>query len=267
MFTTTHSIKKLREHSQSYYGFLIIPSSRLCTRSPNKEHIFFVMEYMSGGDLKKQLDEVEFFSEKRAKFYTAEITLAIQFLHQHEILQQDLKLENVLVGSDGHCKIADFGLSNLGLFRHCRNTTQCGTPFCMAPEIVKNLPYGQGVDWWAVGVMIFQMMTGHPPSYYDEHEDWDVDNAQYNLEQKILNDEVDFTTYVAGCHIDCDTALDQESSTATRVNGSVDTVRQHPFFKGIDWQALQEKLLKTPEKEKVEKKKNPKNITRVSARC
>ena len=114
---------------------------------------------------------------------------------------------------------------------------------------------GQGVDWWAVGVMIFQMMTGHPPSYYDEHEDWDVDNAQYNLEQKILNDEVVFTTYVAGCRIDCDTALDQESSTATRVNGSVDTVRQHSFFKGIDWQALQEKRLKTPEKEKVAKKK------------
>jgi novel protein kinase C epsilon type len=83
-----------------------------------------MMEYMSGGDLWEQLDEVEVFSEKRAKFYAAEITLAVQFLHQHGILHRDLKLENVLVGSDGHCKIADFGLSKLGLFRHCKTSTQ-----------------------------------------------------------------------------------------------------------------------------------------------
>jgi len=67
----------------------------------------------------------------------------------------------------------------------------------MAPEIVKNLPYGQHVDWWAVGVMIFQMMTGHPPSYYDEDMDWDVVNAQYNLDQKFLNDEVDFPKHMS----------------------------------------------------------------------
>jgi novel protein kinase C epsilon type len=149
------------------------------------------MEYMSGGDFKEQLDEVEVFSEERAKFYAAEITLAVQFLHQHGILHSDLKLENVLVGSDGHCKIADFGLSKLGLFRHCKTSTKCGTPFCMSPEIVKNLPYDQGVDWWAVGVMLFQMLTGGPPFYYDEEEDSEVWAAEEKLVQKIINDEVD----------------------------------------------------------------------------
>ena len=122
-----------------------------------------MVEFMSGGDLKEQPDEVQFFSEKRVQLYAAEITLAVQFLHQHGILHRDLKLQNVLVGSDRHCKIADFGLSKLGLFRNCKTSTQCGMPYCMAPEIVKNLPYGQGVNWWAVGVMTFQMMTGHPP--------------------------------------------------------------------------------------------------------
>jgi novel protein kinase C epsilon type len=210
----------------------------------NKD-IFFVMEYMSGGDLKKQLDEVEVFSEKGTKFYAAEITLAVQFLHQHGILHRDLKLENVLVGSDKHCKTADFGLSKLGLFHHCKARTQCGTPFCMAPEIVKNKCYGQGVDWWAVGVMIFEMLTGYPPFDYDEEEDTDDDNSQDKLDKKILNDEVDFPE---------DMSLDAVSivkqllikNPAERLgsNGSVDTVRQLPFFKGIDWQALQEKWVK-----------------------
>jgi novel protein kinase C epsilon type len=130
-----------------------------------------MMEYMSVGDLWQQLGEVDVFSEERAKFYAAEITLAVQFLHQQGILHRYLKLENVLVDSDGHCKIADFGLCKLGLFRHCIARTQCGMPICMAPEIVKNLPYGQGVDWWAVGFMLLQMRTGNPPFYFDEGED------------------------------------------------------------------------------------------------
>ena len=124
----------------------------------NKDYILFVMEYVSGGD-------------------AAEITLAVQFLHQHWILHRNLKLENVLVGSDRRCKVDDFGLSKLGLFRHCKASTQCGTPFCMAPETAKNLPCGQGIDWWAFGVMVFEMITGHPPFYYDEGEDSDDDSS------------------------------------------------------------------------------------------
>jgi novel protein kinase C epsilon type len=85
------------------------------------------MEYMSGDDLKEQLNELEVFCERRTKFYAAEITLAVQFLHRHGILHRDLKLENVLVGSDGHCKIADFGLSKLGLFGHSKTRSLCGT--------------------------------------------------------------------------------------------------------------------------------------------
>ena len=221
----------------------------------NTEHVFFVMEYMSGGNLKEQLDEVEFFSEKRTKFYAAEIVLAVQFLHQHGILHRDLKLENVLVDSDGHCKIADFGLSKLGLFRHCKTRTKCGTPFRMAPEIVKNLPYGQGVDWWAVGVMIYEMMTGYPPFDYDKEEDMDDDSADDKLEQKIINDEVDFPDDMSLAAVSIVTKLLMKNShKRLGSTGSVDAVRQHPFFKGINWQALQEKRVQPPEEEKAAKK-------------
>jgi len=221
----------------------------------NKDHIFFVMEYMSGGDLKGQLDEVEVFSEKRARFYAAEITLGVQFLHQQGILHRDLKLENVLVDTDGHCKIADFGLSKLGLFRPCKARTHCGTPFCMAPEIVKNLPYDQGVDWWAVGVMIFEMITGNPPFDYDEEEESDDDSAGEHLDHKILNDEVDYPENMSPAAVSIvEQLLVKNPEQRLGSNGSVDAIRQHPFFKAIDWQALHEKRVKPPEEEKAVKK-------------
>jgi novel protein kinase C epsilon type len=216
----------------------------------NRDHIFFVMEYMSGGDLRDQLYELEVFCERRTKFYAAEITLALQFLHQHGILHRDLKLENVLVGSDGHCKIADFGLSKLGLFRHCKARSQCGTPVYMAPELVMNLPYGQGVDWWAVGVMIFEMITGHLPFDFDEEADMDDDdNSRDKLDKKIINDEVEFPEDMSLDAVSIVRELlmkDPEERLGS--NGSEDTVRQHPFFKGIDWQALREKRAKPPPK-------------------
>ena len=218
------------------------------------ERLFFVMEYMSGGNLKEQLDKVEFFSEKRTKFYAAEIVLAVEFLHQHGILHRDLKLANVLVDSDGHCKIADFGLSKLGLFRDCKTRTNCGTPLYMAPEIMKNLPYGQGVDWWAVGIMIYEMMMGYPPFDYDEEEDMDSDSAEDKLEQKIINDEVEFPDDMSLAAVSIVLKLLMKNSRKRLGStGSVDAVRQQPFFKGINWQALQEKQVQPPEEEKAAK--------------
>jgi len=171
------------------------------------------MEYMSGGGLKKQLDEVEVFNEKMAKFYTAEIALAVQFLHQHGILHRDLKLENVLVDSDGNCKIADFGLSKLGMFAPAK-PQHCGTPFCMAPEIVKNLSYDQDDDWWAVGI-IFEM-TGNPCDS-DEEEDPGDASEGHNLDQQIVNDEVDFPEDMTLAAISIVTNFDEGSKTANRV--------------------------------------------------
>jgi len=160
----------------------------------------------------------------------------------------------VLVDSDGHCKIADFGLSKLGLFRHCKTRTKCGTSCYMAPEIVKNLAYGQGVDWWAVGVMIYEMMRGYPPFDYDEEDDMDDDSAD-KLEQKIINDEVEFPDDMSLAAVSIVAKLLMKNShKRLGSTGSVDAVRQHPFFKGINWQALQEKRVQPPEEEKAAKK-------------
>jgi serine/threonine protein kinase len=246
---TTRSIRMLMAEKEALIltsGHPYITTLHSCFQ--NKNYIFFVMEYMSGGDLKAQLDKVQFFSEEGAKFYAAEITLAVQFLHQHGILHRDLKLENVLVDSDGHCKIADFGLSKLGLFRHCKAKSHCGTQFCMAPEIVKCLPYGQGVDWWALGVMLFEMLTGEPPFYYDKEEDSRDLDTQEKLDQKIVNDEVDIPEDMSPAAASIMVNLLMKNpKERLGANGSDNAVRQHPFFEGIDWKALQEKRVKPPE--------------------
>jgi serine/threonine protein kinase len=124
----------------------------------------------------------------------------------------------------------------------------------MAPELVKNLPYGQGVDWWAVGVMVFEMLTGQPPFYYDENDSADPVRGQ-KLNNKIVNDEVDIPD-----NMSLDAAsivlklLMKDPKQRLGSKGSVNRVRRHPFFKGIDWKALEEKRVKPPQKEKVARK-------------
>jgi serine/threonine protein kinase len=125
------------------------------------------MDYVDGGDLRQQLSEQRKFSERLTQFYATEITLALQFLHQHGIVHRDIKPANVLVGSDGHCKVSDFGIAKLGLFHGGTTNTMCGTPYYTAPEIVQGLPYGQGVDWWALGIMIYRMLAGDHPYHFD----------------------------------------------------------------------------------------------------
>jgi serine/threonine protein kinase len=125
----------------------------------------------------------------------------------------------------------------------------------MAPEIVKNLPNAQGVDWWAVGVMLFQMLTGDPPFYYDEGEDSEDWDTEEKLDQKIINDEVDIPDdmSLAAASIVLKLLM-KNPEERLGANDSDNTVRQHPFFKAIDWKAPQEKRVKPTEKEKVAKK-------------
>jgi hypothetical protein len=201
----------------------------------NVTDVFFVMDYVNGGDLRQQLHKLHVFSERRTQLYAAEIILALQFLHKHGIVHRDIKLENVLVGSDGHCKVTDFGLAKLGLFRCGRTKTYCGTPYCMAPEMVLNLPYGQAVDWWALGVMIYEMLVGHPPFY-------SKGNIPGQLNDRIVRSEVDYPDSMSPAAASLlRKLLEKDPEKRMGADGSVDTIRRHPFFTGLDWVALQQK--------------------------
>uniref|UniRef100_A0A8B9RC90 Protein kinase N2 n=1 Tax=Astyanax mexicanus TaxID=7994 RepID=A0A8B9RC90_ASTMX len=124
-----------------------------------KEHVCFVMEYAAGGDLMMHI-HTDVFSEPRATFYAACVVLGLQFLHEHKIVYRDLKLDNLLLDTEGYVKIADFGLCKEGMGFRDRTSTFCGTPEFLAPEVLTETSYTRAVDWWGLGVLIFEMLVG-----------------------------------------------------------------------------------------------------------
>ncbi|XP_052832774.1 calcium-independent protein kinase C [Octopus bimaculoides] len=150
-----------------------------CFQTPDR--LFFVMEYVNGGDLMFQIQRARKFDEPRARFYAAEVTLALMFLHRHGIIYRDLKLDNILLDYEGHCKLADFGMCKEGMFDGRLTQTFCGTPDYIAPEILQELEYDASVDWWALGVLMYEMMAGQPPFEADNEDD---------LFESILHDDV-----------------------------------------------------------------------------
>ncbi|KAJ1374576.1 RAC-alpha serine/threonine-protein kinase, variant 2 [Parelaphostrongylus tenuis] len=139
------------------------------------DRLCFVMEFAIGGDLYYHLNrEVQIskegFSEPRTRFYGAEIVLALGYLHANNIVYRDLKLENLLLDKDGHIKIADFGLCKEEISFGDKTNTFCGTPEYLAPEVLEDNDYGRSVDWWGVGVVMYEMMCGRLPFYSRDHQ-------------------------------------------------------------------------------------------------
>ncbi|MGH0136765.1 UNVERIFIED_CONTAM: hypothetical protein FKN15_070938 [Acipenser sinensis] len=124
-----------------------------------KDHVCFVMEYAAGGDLMMHI-HADVFCEPRAVFYAACVVLGLQFLHEHKIVYRDLKLDNLLLDTEGYVKIADFGLCKEGMGFGDRTSTFCGTPEFLAPEVLTETSYTRAVDWWGLGVLIFEMLVG-----------------------------------------------------------------------------------------------------------
>ncbi|KAJ9574782.1 hypothetical protein L9F63_008046, partial [Diploptera punctata] len=124
-------------------------------------HVCFVMEYAAGGDLMMHI-HADVFTEPRAVFYAACVVLGLQYLHESKIIYRDLKLDNLLLDTEGYVKIADFGLCKEGMGYGDRTGTFCGTPEFLAPEVLTETSYTRAVDWWGLGVLIFEMLVGEP---------------------------------------------------------------------------------------------------------
>lgn len=132
-------------------------------------HLYLVMDFINGGELFYHLQQVGRFDETRARFYAAEMILALEYLHKAGIVYRDVKPENVLLDNQGHIKLTDFGLSKGGLHENGGMTESfCGTSEYLAPEIIKDEKYGVSCDWYSLGLVILEMLSGENPFKTEE---------------------------------------------------------------------------------------------------
>ena len=131
----------------------------------SKTKVHLVMELCPGGELFYYLQKYKKLSEDHAKFYFAEILLALEYLHSHEIVYRDFKPENILIDIDGHIKLIDFGLSKQGIGKEGVTFSFCGSPEYMSPEVMSGISYGRAVDFYGLGAIIYELIIGYPPFY------------------------------------------------------------------------------------------------------
>ncbi|XP_036916810.1 serine/threonine-protein kinase N2 isoform X2 [Sturnira hondurensis] len=203
-----------------------------------KEHVCFVMEYAAGGDLMMHI-HTDVFAEPRAVFYAACVVLGLQYLHEHKIVYRDLKLDNLLLDTEGFVKIADFGLCKEGMGYGDRTSTFCGTPEFLAPEVLTETSYTRAVDWWGLGVLIYEMLVGESPFPGDDEEE---------VFDSIVNDEVRYPRFLSTEAISIMRRLLRRNPERRLGAGEKDAedVKKHPFFRLIDWIALMDKKVKPP---------------------
>ncbi|KAG6923778.1 protein kinase N1, partial [Chelydra serpentina] len=207
-----------------------------CFQTP--EHVCFVMEYTAGGDLMMHI-HTDVFTEPRATFYAACVVLGLQFLHERKIVYRDLKLDNLLLDKEGFVKIADFGLCKEGMGYGDRTSTFCGTPEFLAPEVLTDTSYTRAVDWWGLGVLVYEMLVGESPFPGDDEEE---------VFDSIVNDEVRYPRFLSTEAIGVMRRL-LRRNPERRLGSSerdAEDVKKQPFFRVIDWEALLARRLPPP---------------------
>ena len=133
--------------------------------------LYFVLDYCAGGELFFHLSRMKKFPEHMARFYSAEITLALDTMHEHGVVYRDLKPENILLDGEGHIKLADFGLAKEGVHEAAEGAhSLCGTPEYLSPEVLDRQGHGTAVDWWNLGMVLYEMLTGLPPWYTTDRD-------------------------------------------------------------------------------------------------
>ncbi|KAL2208606.1 hypothetical protein CC79DRAFT_1288011 [Sarocladium strictum] len=200
--------------------------------------VYFVMEYVSGGDLMLHIQRGQF-GTKRAQFYAAEVCLALKYFHENGVIYRDLKLDNILLTLDGHIKIADYGLCKEDMWFGSTTSTFCGTPEFMAPEILLDKKYGRAVDWWAFGVLIYQMLLQQSP-FRGEDED--------EIYDAILADEPLYPIHMPRDSVSILQKLLTREPDQRLGNGPTDAqeVMSQPFFRNIVWDDIYHKRVQPP---------------------
>ncbi|EGD79703.1 AGC/PKC/ALPHA protein kinase [Salpingoeca rosetta] len=197
------------------------------------------MEFISGGDLMFHIQRQGRFGEIATAFYGAEILEGLWFLHDRGIVHRDLKLDNVMLDQDGHIKITDMGMCKEGMLPDQTTGTFCGTPDYIAPEIIHGMPYNKSVDFWALGVLLYEMLIGRPP--FDGADDDE-------LFDNVIAKDIRIPSGVPTAAASLLRGLMQKrpsSRLGCGPSGRRD-IMDHPFYRHMDWDKLKARQVKPP---------------------
>ncbi|EPS73120.1 hypothetical protein M569_01633, partial [Genlisea aurea] len=196
-----------------------------------KYRLYLVLDFVNGGHLFFQLYRQGLFREDLARIYAAEIVSAVSHLHENGIMHRDLKPENILLDADGHAMLTDFGLAK-EVEENGRSNSLCGTVEYMSPEIILGKGHDKAADWWSVGVLLFEMLTGKPPFMGGNRE---------RIQQKIIKDKMKLPPFLSSeAHSLLKGLLRKEASKrlGSGANGSKD-IKSHKWFKSINWRKVE----------------------------
>ncbi|WOL16331.1 serine/threonine-protein kinase AtPK2/AtPK19-like [Canna indica] len=196
-----------------------------------KYKLYLVLDFVNGGHLFFQLYHHGLFREDLARIYTAEIVSAVSHLHANGIMHRDLKPENILLDADGHAMLTDFGLAK-EFDENTRSNSLCGTVEYMAPEIVLGKGHDKAADWWSVGILLFEMLTGKPPFISSNRE---------KMQQKIMREKIKLPAYLSSeAHSLIKGLLQKEASKRLGCGlGGSKEIKNHKWFKSINWRKLE----------------------------
>ena len=201
------------------------------------DNLYMILDYCSIGDLSYQI-QLNLFEEDEAKFYIAELILAIEYLHKHDIIYRDLKPENILIDSDGHIKLADFGLAKENVRTDTPNKTFCGSPQYLSPEMLSKQGTTKASDIYGIGAILYELISGNPPFYTQD---------QNLMLQNISENKLEFQEFFSEEIKDLlKKMLDKDPKKRIGINNDKSDLKNHEFFKDINWEDIALKKVKPP---------------------
>ncbi|EAW17931.1 cAMP-dependent protein kinase [Aspergillus fischeri NRRL 181] len=204
----------------------------------DEQSLYMLLDYCPGGEIFSYLRRARRFNENTSKFYAAEITLTIEYLHDVEgVVYRDLKPENILLDADGHIKLVDFGFAKQ--INDRETYTLCGTPEYLAPEVIHNSGHGLAVDWWALGILIYEFLVGQPPFW---------DQNPMRIYEQIVEGRLRFPPNMSPAAQNIISCLckTNPSERLGHISGGSARVKAHPFFEDINWDDLFHRRMKGP---------------------